>query len=405
MTTLILTITRFLSTELTGIPKLLSHYLGENFNNGLCNGVTWLVVIWFTFNLIYKRIINSYLKQLEYPQYLRERVASSVWLLAIIATNGILEELSRMVYCLLNKNNIFTMSLFICHLSVFVSFFIMFIPVSFIIPLGKIIIAGNSDVFLIVLFGSLVCWLNLAIYKSGLFKLIIHYSYHTDKTKIQESSTLGKICSTDVIKCSLFPLRTDESYFFAILKSEMEERQKEIIARRKPKSKSMVIQTLKCMMIIKRKLNEKFNQNQSDEDDQDEKDSENDNLIDEQADKECETSNMRKSGKSVDVIEKSQHIRKINHENNIELVLENETKSVILCEKPVKDKLDKEAGPSKEQIESENNEIEEFISKKSKDILPCSSSKTSYKTTKTPELEQSGDGITDMKRVVKKNEL
>ncbi|CAG9772633.1 unnamed protein product [Ceutorhynchus assimilis] len=348
----------FFGTELTYIPSGMQKLLGPNFNNALCNGITWLVIFWLTLHFAYDRLISIYLKQLGFSQYLRVRLSHSLWLLAcyfsfciyyvitineyntgdlmyyrrtiaihygvisdrqkigqavicsfylcmayregtqmgychffkhvaltiacttafilrfleipftitaLIAVSGIFQELSKMFYSLLNKDNIICNvvigSLYISAVIIFCAVYFTIIPLSYLIPMGMKLFSRERNPVILTLFLSLLCWINLLIYKSIFLNAIFHWLYHIKEDKHdekeKETRPIQLECHGNIVECSLFPPRTDESFMLALMRSEARKRQRKMIALRKPKNRTFMIQTIKCMMTLHKTLSKK----------------------------------------------------------------------------------------------------------------------------------------------------
>ncbi|KAI4459808.1 hypothetical protein MML48_6g00001990 [Holotrichia oblita] len=83
-----------------------------------------------------------------------------------------------------------------------------------------------------------------------LYKYIYHWIYHdleTPKTK----------CPGLAAECSLFQPRDDVAFNLKIIRQEIKDREAKMMSLRKPKNRNMLMQTLKCMVVIKKKLKEK----------------------------------------------------------------------------------------------------------------------------------------------------
>ncbi|KAF7268567.1 hypothetical protein GWI33_018320 [Rhynchophorus ferrugineus] len=63
--------------------------------------------------------------------------------------------------------------------------------------------------------------------------------------------------SESALDFSLFDVRRDSAYYWKTLRSEMKTRGDEMVARRKPNNRNVLFQTIKCMLAIRRKKNEK----------------------------------------------------------------------------------------------------------------------------------------------------
>ncbi|XP_066252389.1 uncharacterized protein [Euwallacea similis] len=194
-------------------------------------------------------------------------------LTAIVALSGVSEELCRLYYLLCNgqrglANKILLNSLFVSSLIVFCILHFLVIPLSFPVSVGaKLFSQEPNNTLLVLLFVSIIAWMNLVMYQSSFLKLSLHWLKHTGITEVKgencdEDTELKDVrnkggCLGSFLECSLFPSRRDVAFTLGRMRLEVKSRQKEMIARRKPKNKNMIIQTLKCMMLIKRKLSEK----------------------------------------------------------------------------------------------------------------------------------------------------
>lgn len=48
----------FLKTELTCIPKILTKYFGDYYNSAICNGGTWLFVLWIILHGMFEKLME-----------------------------------------------------------------------------------------------------------------------------------------------------------------------------------------------------------------------------------------------------------------------------------------------------------------------------------------------------------
>lgn len=48
----------FLKTEITCLPKILTKYFGDYYNNALCNGVTWIFVLWCVVHGLFEMLLE-----------------------------------------------------------------------------------------------------------------------------------------------------------------------------------------------------------------------------------------------------------------------------------------------------------------------------------------------------------
>ncbi|KRT80590.1 hypothetical protein AMK59_5443 [Oryctes borbonicus] len=97
---------------------------------------------------------------------------------------------------------------------------------------------------------SLWLWLCAELLNNPLYKYIYHWIYHdfeTSRTK----------CPGTAVECSLFQPRDDVAFNLKIIRQEIKEREAKMMSLRKPKNRNMLLQTLKCMVVIKKKLKQK----------------------------------------------------------------------------------------------------------------------------------------------------
>ncbi|XP_060525223.1 uncharacterized protein LOC132701380 [Cylas formicarius] len=190
-------------------------------------------------------------------------------LTGLISITQVATELTRLIYSLSRKNtylsSMLIFGLFALTLGLYVLLQLIVIPLTFAVPLGLKILSDYPNVMLICLYCSLLVWLVLDIYKSVVLNFFDHWLYHS---KANENVP----CTNKFLECALFQPRNDDAYHLQILRKEMKERQQELISRRKPKNRSMLVQTLKCMVAIKRKLNQKRLSESSDSEDSEKSD-------------------------------------------------------------------------------------------------------------------------------------
>ncbi|EFA12399.1 hypothetical protein TcasGA2_TC016401 [Tribolium castaneum] len=196
----------FLKTEITILPSLLDKYVGNYYNNTLCNGATWMFASWCILHVFFDNFLNALLKRMKYKEFIRARLQQSL--------------------CVINYGIV--------------------VPLSF----GYSLVRGFTPALTISL-TVLLTWLLIEFYSSALSKAAIHWINHT------ETDDKQNICNLNLVECSLFSPRDDVTYNFLLMRKEMKDREERCLALRKPKNKNVVFQTLKCMVAIKRKLNEK----------------------------------------------------------------------------------------------------------------------------------------------------
>ncbi|CAH1100370.1 unnamed protein product [Psylliodes chrysocephalus] len=84
-------VTLFFKTELTCIPSILSKWLGDYYNNALCNGATWVFLLWWILHTGFNKFLNALLKKLKFKEYERDRLTDILWYLGFYGTG--------VVYC------------------------------------------------------------------------------------------------------------------------------------------------------------------------------------------------------------------------------------------------------------------------------------------------------------------
>ncbi|XP_064214187.1 uncharacterized protein LOC103314794 isoform X2 [Tribolium castaneum] len=338
----------FLKTEITILPSLLDKYVGNYYNNTLCNGATWMFASWCILHVFFDNFLNALLKRMKYKEFIRARLQQSLWYLGfyttafiycsanlirnnldlvklkmpfdstnapsgqlilgfivvltfylhsalwerlkyrhgfvaagylclffffcfsyflsiciffrfiegcyrltiLICLHQIALEVARCVAIITKRDNfrgkIFTGVFFTLSLSIFVINYGIVVPLSF----GYSLVRGFTPALTISL-TVLLTWLLIEFYSSALSKAAIHWINHT------ETDDKQNICNLNLVECSLFSPRDDVTYNFLLMRKEMKDREERCLALRKPKNKNVVFQTLKCMVAIKRKLNEK----------------------------------------------------------------------------------------------------------------------------------------------------
>ncbi|XP_064214188.1 uncharacterized protein LOC103314794 isoform X3 [Tribolium castaneum] len=281
----------FLKTEITILPSLLDKYVGNYYNNTLCNGATWMFASWCILHVFFDNFLNALLKRMKYKEFIRARLQQSLWYLGFYTT--------AFIYCSANliRNNLdlvklkmpfdstnapsgqlilgfivvltfylhsalwerlkyrhgFVAAGYLCLFFFFCfSYFLSVINYGIVVPLsfGYSLVRGFTPALTISL-TVLLTWLLIEFYSSALSKAAIHWINHT------ETDDKQNICNLNLVECSLFSPRDDVTYNFLLMRKEMKDREERCLALRKPKNKNVVFQTLKCMVAIKRKLNEK----------------------------------------------------------------------------------------------------------------------------------------------------
>ncbi|XP_048524087.1 uncharacterized protein LOC109539813 isoform X2 [Dendroctonus ponderosae] len=198
----------------------------------------------------------------------------SFTLAALQAFPGMLEELTRLSFCGLNKSNKLGRAIidliFVDSLIVFCIVYLYAIPITCVVPVVLMWFPGNTGLVHLVLLISLLCWISLVIYTSPSVNSTFHQLCHRETaslpTDIENQSLPMRLkCLGTLTECALFPPRLDDGFVMAFLRSEEKKRKTQLNASRKPKNKNMIIQTLKCMLTIKKKLNQKLKRRRSEE--------------------------------------------------------------------------------------------------------------------------------------------
>ncbi|CAG9865168.1 unnamed protein product [Phyllotreta striolata] len=354
-------ITLFFKTELTCIPNILAKWLGDYYNNALCNGATWVFLLWWMLHMGFNKCIAALLKRLSFKHHERDRLTEVLWYLGFYGTSVVYcgAALSRnevelfnfkrmnvpsssvlptqvvLGYTLISmfylhsalwegitKTRIANMASYVCLFLFMLSSYILrvveisftlsalisiayvssqitkglivvldqkslctkivisalfvttfalhlsvnlvVIPLTFVIPLGLKLISDYPNILLGFLFCNLIAWLVIEIYNGVLFKFVNHWLYHQQEIKRKDSisstdgfeqSSKGQGCTSSLVECSLFPPRDDVVFEIQKARREIEERKAKQLALRKPKN--MLVQTLKCMLTINKKIKQR----------------------------------------------------------------------------------------------------------------------------------------------------
>ncbi|XP_017776481.1 PREDICTED: uncharacterized protein LOC108562585 isoform X2 [Nicrophorus vespilloides] len=162
-------------------------------------------------------------------------------------------------------SKLFINSVFFIFLAIFGIIHFLLIPIFLIVPLAMSITSSTITVPLTLLLVLLIAIWVIETFNNPLYKFGYHWIYYT----------IGQESFADsFIEFSLFPIRDDDAYNLKILHNEIKVRQAELVSKRRPKNRGVLIQTLKCMVAIRRKLNKKSSSESSeDEESEDKRDS------------------------------------------------------------------------------------------------------------------------------------
>ncbi|KAJ8919207.1 hypothetical protein NQ315_012195 [Exocentrus adspersus] len=224
----------------------------------------------FSYLFLFLFLISSYVLRI---------VEISFTLTALISIVQVALEFTRCCFICSSQDSIvsklYLTILYLISFTVSVAVYIVVIPLTFIIPFGLKIMTDYPNILFFFLFANVLIWLIMEIYHSVLYKFVNHWFYHPQKTEADDFL----YCTSGLLECSLFRPRDDVSYNLQIIKKEIKARQAKMMSMRKPKNKGMLIQTLKCMVAIKRKLSEKRRSESSDSDSEKSDDGNNDKNV------------------------------------------------------------------------------------------------------------------------------
>nr|XP_022919899.1 uncharacterized protein LOC111428560 isoform X1 [Onthophagus taurus] len=217
--------------------------------------------------------------------YFSRKVELSLSLLTIVSFTQFGVEMARCCHTLLKSNGVISSFILKTTLGLAILLFILthlfIIPLFFLFPLMYSFLWESQSSSIITFNVILWLWLFCEIINNPLYKLIRHWLDHNSSVTNKDN-----ICPGTALECALFQTRDDEAYNMQLIRRAIKEREARLIALRKPKSRSMLLQTLKCMVAIKRKIKEKrSNESSDDSEEESEEYSETDRV--ETEDKEC----------------------------------------------------------------------------------------------------------------------
>ncbi|KAF5276875.1 hypothetical protein FQA39_LY06426 [Lamprigera yunnana] len=161
-------------------------------------------------------------------------------------------ELIRCIYCTMKSKNTskrLAQGTFCLYLIFFCVVYFIVLPINFLLPLMQGLLHNVSSITMIGL--NLTIWGCFAcqLYCSPLYRLMQHCWHHKEtQSKVPE-------CVGSFYECALFEPRDDFAYNLKIIKQEIQERREKVNALRQPKKKASVLfQTLKCMVVLNKKV-------------------------------------------------------------------------------------------------------------------------------------------------------
>nr|XP_023014343.1 uncharacterized protein LOC111504086 isoform X1 [Leptinotarsa decemlineata] len=236
-----------------GYILISTYYLHTAFWEGLRNG---MVVNVFRYLFLFLFMVSSFILRIV-------EISFSLTALISIAQVGL--EFTRCAFMLSSQATVlaklFLSSIFIAVFVVYTTVHVIIIPLTFVAPLGLKIMSDYPNALLIFLFFNLVAWLMVEIYQSVLSKVVDHWLYHMQQKEKSDSDSETERFDNHqnvqcaLTECALFQVRNDFAYNIKILRKEINDRKNRNIAMRKPKN--VFLQTLKCMVAMKRKLSER----------------------------------------------------------------------------------------------------------------------------------------------------
>lgn len=178
---------------------------------------------------------------------------------SILSVAEVATESMRCIFCavkLEGSTKNFLQSLFCVYMTFASVIYSLVIPINFALPLVRGLLYNSSSITLVGLNLTLWGWYISTIYSSPLSRLMQHQWYHKKiENKVPE-------CVGSIIECALFQPRDDLAYNLKIIKQEIRERQERVNALKKPKKKTNVLlQTLKCMVALNRKIKDRKERN------------------------------------------------------------------------------------------------------------------------------------------------
>ncbi|GJQ84333.1 hypothetical protein Trydic_g5271 [Trypoxylus dichotomus] len=186
--------------------------------------------------------------------YFCRKVELSLSLLAIVSLSQFGVELARCISTLLKHDSriaeILLKVILWAAICLFILTHVIIVPLFFLFPLAYSFVTETKSISLVMLNTALWLWLCAELLNNPLYKYIHHWIYHDFETPRAK-------CPGTAAECSLFQPRDDVAFNLKIIRQEIKEREAKMMSLRKPRNRNMLLQTLKCMVVIKKKLREK----------------------------------------------------------------------------------------------------------------------------------------------------
>ncbi|KAF2885302.1 hypothetical protein ILUMI_20868 [Ignelater luminosus] len=184
--------------------------------------------------------------------YFLRYIELAILLASTFSAIHVITELTRCLFCIIKGElglpKLLVKLTFCISVLIFTVTYFAIIPISFVLPIARGFLKNPNSIIMAGLNVTLWGWLICEIYSSPLYRLVQHRWHHCESEKVPE-------CLGTRIECALFLPRDDVAYNLKIIKQEIKERQARMMALRKPKKgSSMLVQTLKCVAAINRKI-------------------------------------------------------------------------------------------------------------------------------------------------------
>ncbi|XP_030762803.1 uncharacterized protein LOC115887488 isoform X2 [Sitophilus oryzae] len=280
------TVYEMLAFELTPVPRAISDLIGIKINSGVWNGALWIFLIWSVFHLAFDVSFNKILRRNDYKPHICSRLTNSLWLLVtyIFFFSYFLKLVLKYHLDVFNWKSkflqpfsnapadisvgILVLSMFYLHMLLYqitrldksesvLRYFLMFTIYTIYYSSGKIEMP-----------------LVLAVFISGaeiLTELIrVVFCLLTEIDTWPNKCIKGVFLFDHLVWIVMYIIIIPLRLMLTPMKRLW------MMSKRKPKSRNVLFQTIKCMLAIKRKKNEKkdnadeLNSDETNEDETDE---------------------------------------------------------------------------------------------------------------------------------------
>ncbi|XP_076272891.1 uncharacterized protein LOC143204242 isoform X2 [Rhynchophorus ferrugineus] len=185
--------------------------------------------------------------------YINRKIEIPLLMPLFVGASDLSIAMTRILFCATENHSSWMRKIkkgaFAISLVLWIAVYIVVIPLRLVLfPVKRIwydFRTAHATLFLL-----LIVWFVVNLYESVLLKWFSHWLEHTKDEKYS-------MLSESALDFSLFDVRRDSAYYWKTLRSEMKTRGDEMVARRKPNNRNVLFQTIKCMLAIRRKKNEK----------------------------------------------------------------------------------------------------------------------------------------------------